>query len=217
MRVLVLLFIILSVTAFLLWRFPYALNTSDDKMHLVYLLMLLTFLGAGASQRHKFEAKHVQQGLIWVALFVVLMLGYQFKGPLRSALMPWRAEEGTNGALSLHTGQDGHFYLEAEVNDVPVRFMVDTGASDLVLSMGDAARVGLTPAELQFTRTYQTANGPVGGAPVTIREFHAGSLIAHNLPASVNQGQMDGSLLGMRFLSRFGKLRIEGDTLTLEP
>ena len=54
-----------------------------------------------------------------------------------------------------------------------------------------------------------TANGTVATAPVRIDRLEFGPIMLRNVAASVTDGSFDGSLLGMRFLSRFGRIEIE--------
>ena len=94
----------------------------------------------------------------------------------------------------------GHYVVEAMVNGTPVDFLVDTGASHVVLAPADAARLGFRPAQLRFTGRAETANGTVGLAPVTLRELRIGQLSRHGVAAVVNEAPMGISLLGMSFL-----------------
>jgi aspartyl protease family protein len=98
---------------------------------------------------------------------------------------------------------------------VPVRFILDTGASDVMLSPFDARRLGFDPAALSYTRIYQTANGTVAGAPVVLPSLEIGSIRLTNLPASVMQTDSGTSLLGMSFLSRLASYKVDGSRLTL--
>jgi aspartyl protease family protein len=109
----------------------------------------------------------------------------------------------------------GHFLVEAEVNGTAVTFLVDTGASSVVLSPDDARRAGLTPERLRFTERYRTANGTVRAAPVELREIRIGQLAQRYVPASVNEAPMGISLLGMTFLSRLESWSVEGGRLAL--
>jgi aspartyl protease family protein len=93
--------------------------------------------------------------------------------------------------------------------------MVDTGASDVVLSPADARRLGFDLAELKFTRIYQTANGTVRGAPVRLRRITIGPIEIEDVRASVNGAPMGTSLLGMSFLGRLMGYEVTTDTLTL--
>ena len=112
-------------------------------------------------------------------------------------------------------GFDGHFYLVLKLNGKAVEFVVDTGASEVVLTKEDAARAGLDLDDLVYTGRAFTANGPVRTAPARIAKVDLSGITDTNLRVSVNEGEMDGSLLGMTYLRRFEKIEISGDTLTL--
>ncbi len=109
----------------------------------------------------------------------------------------------------------GHFLVEAEVNGTPVTFLVDSGASSVVLSPEDARRIGLTPDRLRFTERYRTANGTVRAAPVELREIRIGQLAQRFVPASINEAPIGVSLLGMSFLGRLESWSVEGGRLAL--
>ena len=113
-------------------------------------------------------------------------------------------EEATDGLLEMviRAGPHGHFVVAAEVDGTPLTFLIDTGASDIVLSQADARRLGLEPRTLDYSRSYQTANGVVRAAPVRLRELRLGQLQLYDLDASVNEGPLPVSLLGMSFLGR---------------
>jgi clan AA aspartic protease (TIGR02281 family) len=109
----------------------------------------------------------------------------------------------------------GHFLVEAVVEGTPLAFVVDTGASDVVLSPADAARLGFRAHELRFTRRYQTANGVVAAAPVTLREVRIGQFSAFDVEASVNGAPLPVSLLGMSFLRQFRGYEVDDGRLIL--
>ncbi|WP_370401613.1 retropepsin-like aspartic protease family protein [Sulfitobacter sp. JB4-11] len=111
--------------------------------------------------------------------------------------------------------RDGHYYLTLEINDTPIRFVVDTGATDMVLTQADATRVGLDPESLNYLGRANTANGEVRTAFVRLDEVVLGGVQDQNVPAVVNEGQMAGSLLGMGYLQRWGRIEIAGGELIL--
>jgi aspartyl protease family protein len=102
------------------------------------------------------------------------------------------------------------------VNGQPVRFLVDTGASDIVLSPADAQRLGLDPASLSFTKPVETANGIGLGASYSAADVSVGSIRLSNVPMSVNKAPMSSSLLGMAFFNRLQSFRFEGNKLYLK-
>ncbi|MCX8100973.1 MAG: TIGR02281 family clan AA aspartic protease [Geminicoccaceae bacterium] len=118
--------------------------------------------------------------------------------------------------IAVAPGPGGHFYLEARVHGEPIRFVVDTGASAVVLDPEDARRIGLAPERLRFSERFRTANGLVRVAPVTLRELRIGQLALPHLPAVVNEAPIGVSLLGTSFLARLQGWRVEGGRLLLE-
>lgn len=109
-------------------------------------------------------------------------------------------EPGGGRELRIPVARDGHFYLEGAVNGVPVRFLVDTGASyvtvDAALARGAGLPVG-TPA------VFSTAAGPVEGAIARSRLVRAACLEVSGLSVAVNPGLGDVALLGQNFLRQF--------------
>jgi aspartyl protease family protein len=111
--------------------------------------------------------------------------------------------------------RDGHYHMTLGVNGAPIRFIVDTGATDLVLSREDAARAGLDLDELRYFGRAFTANGEVRTAQVRLDEVRVGEIVDTFVPAVVNEGDMRVSLLGMSYLQEFGRIEIADDTLRL--
>lgn len=214
----------LVLVVYLAGRYPDAIESEGDKASVLYYVLWLTVLASAfvASRRLKL-GQALRQGLIWIAVALLLVLGYSFrhdlvglKDRLVGELLP---HEGiaAGEAVSFRAARDGHFHVEAVVNGRPLRFLVDTGASDIVLRPADAARLGFAPAELAFTRIYQTANGTVRGAPVRLASVDLGPFSFRDVAASVNEAAMDVSLLGVSFLERFGGYEVRDGTLTLYP
>ena len=120
-----------------------------------------------------------------------------------------------DGSIELRRASDGHFHAEALVNGVPVRFLVDTGASELVLSRRGRGARRHRPGELAFVGRARTANGTVATAPVRLGRVEFGGYSTRGVPASVGGGALDVSLLGMSYLDRFAAIEIAGDRMTL--
>lgn len=120
-----------------------------------------------------------------------------------------------DGRVEVRKGPDNHFRLTLLINNVPVDFLVDTGASQVVLTQEDAQRVGLNPDNLAYIGTAFTANGEVATAPVRLDRVDLGDIRDTRVRASVNSGAMENSLLGMSYLSRFESIEIRQDLLIL--
>jgi aspartyl protease family protein len=108
----------------------------------------------------------------------------------------------------------GQVVLDAIVNGAPVRFLVDTGASLVILTPADARSAGFSTRQLAFNERASTANGEVRMATVTLREVRLGQLAIADVPAAVIKN-LDMSLLGMSFLSRLQSYEMRDGKLTI--
>lgn len=223
MRVVVSVVALLGLVLFLNTQFPGALTRPEHSMRLVYLCLFIVLMATGSGMARRMTlTQGVRDAMVWLAIIAVLVLGYSMRGELRgsrfmAALMPSRIHASDDGGLSIDMAQDGHFHMEIEVNGTAIDFMVDTGASDIVLSPDDARRAGYEIETLNYSKFYNTANGTSKGAPVVINTMVVGPYTLTKVPASVNSASMNTSLLGMTFLRQFKEYRVTGDTLTLTP
>jgi aspartyl protease family protein len=133
----------------------------------------------------------------------------------RQHAAPQRADEGGDLEEIIRAGPHGHFLVEAVVNGVPVDFMIDTGASHIVLALQDARKLGYGPGNLDFSQEFQSANGTVRAAPVELRELRVGQLQLYDVEASVNGGPLPISLLGMSFLQQLRSYEVAHGRLIL--
>jgi len=117
-------------------------------------------------------------------------------------------------SVTLSSDSRGHFTTIGVVNGVSLRFLVDTGATSVVLSSADARRAGVN--YLGGTRVLtQTANGIVPVYTVKLDSLRIGDITVNNVDASVIEGdKLPIALLGMSFLNRM-EMRRDGTTLTL--
>ncbi|MEL6959254.1 MAG: TIGR02281 family clan AA aspartic protease [Pseudomonadota bacterium] len=156
----------------------------------------------------------MRNALMWGVIFGGILLLSSERDSLQSSFLVPQASYDVE-TVEVFKARDNHFHLTLEINNVPVDFLVDTGASDMVLTQADAARIGLDPDNLAYIYTAYTANGEVAIAPVRLDTVDLGDIRDTNVRASVNGGQMEGSLLGMSYLSRFESIEIRQDRLIL--
>lgn len=176
------------------------------------LLALLTvsLLGALISR-----SPALRNAMVWVLIFGGVMYGAGVWDDVSYRFGSQQARFTDGGRIEVPRGRDGHYSLTLQINGVDVDFLVDTGASQMVLTLQDAARVGLDPEKLAFIGTAFTANGAVRTAPVRLDTVELGGIRDTRVRASVNGGEMSGSLLGMSYLNRFESIEIRGDRLIL--
>lgn len=222
------LVVAVGLTGLIIWligRYPNALDSRDAMINITRYGAILLLVASGILGSRKLNVgRAVRDIAIWVAILAGLVALYGFRDELSTIglriageLEPARGNETESGEMLYRRSADGHFYIDATVNGQAVRFLVDTGASDIVLSPADAARAGFKRSELSFNRQYQTANGIGWGAPVVLRSIEAGAIRFRGVAASVNDAPMSESLLGMGFLDRLSGFEVRGDSLILRP
>lgn len=166
-------------------------------------------------QNRQSLGKTLQQALVWGLLFLGVIAAFGLWNDIRQTVRPTQSVISAQGRIELPRAPDGHYYLTAEVNGAAIRFLVDTGATDIFLSREDAIAAGLDPANLAFIGSAMTANGEVRTAPVRLESIRLGPHEDRGLRAFVNAGEMRESLLGMTYLQRFLSVEIRQGALIL--
>lgn len=189
--------------------------SGDEVGRLIYLMVLVAAVGGSLLLSHRGSpGKLAQQLSVWGLIFVGVAAGYGLWSDI-SGGAPKLAVVNEVGQIEVPQGPDGHYYLTLVVNGTPVNFMVDTGATEVVLSRRDAGRVGIDVATLNYFGEASTANGPVRIAGITLKDVSFAGVDEGSLRAYVNEGQLDTSLLGMAYLRRFAKMEIAQGYLIL--
>jgi aspartyl protease family protein len=117
----------------------------------------------------------------------------------------------------LRSGDMGHYRVNARINRSDIEVMVDTGASVVALSYEDAQRANLHPNTLNFDIPVSTANGIVKAARVKLDRVEIDTVRVENVDAMVlPAGALNGTLLGMSFLSKLDSFKSENGVLTLK-
>ena len=193
--------------------------TTDEMVRLVGLGLLVTVLASYAliAMRHEIGS-FLRNLLLWAVLFTGVAVAW---GLWQDIVPRAQMQSVSDAALELRRARDGHFHLTLQVEGrpgtvQPVRFIVDTGATDVVLTRSDATALGFDTEALPWLGTARTANGLVRTAPVRLAEVSVAEFAFRDVRASVNGGEMHVSLLGMSFLERFSRIEIARDRLRLE-
>ena len=203
--------------------FPGALAAEEDRMRLVYLVALLVFLGAGGAAGRRFLSRQgLRHALIWLGIGAGLLAIYTFRDDFAGAarrmggeLAPAAAISLGDGGVELRRSADGHFIADAAVDGVRLRFLIDTGASQVALSPSDARRLGFALDKLRFSQPVSTANGQTFVARTVLKEITIGDITIRDVPATIHREGLDASLLGMSFLNRLDGYEVRRDRMIL--
>lgn len=188
---------------------------SDQIARLAYLLLLLAAIAGWVVvefRRRMGEALRV--AIAWGLIFCGVAAGYGLWNDMGGFDLPHPQMVTTGGEITVPRSADGHYYLMLDINGIPIRFLADTGASNMVLTVNDAKSIGIDPDSLVYLGEAATANGTVRTARVELPSVQLGPYRDEGFPAWVNRGDMAGSLLGMEYLRLF-RVEIAGDQMIL--
>ncbi len=189
---------------------------SDDIARIIYLGAFALVLGAGFLLTNKLKlGQTLQMAATWVLIFIGAIGAFGIWGDIQGDLFPHQTRFEDGGSIVVPRARDGHYYITLDLNGTATEFVIDTGATDIVLTQDDAVQAGLNLQELAFVGRAMTANGEVRTAPVRLDTISIGPFEDTDVFAVVNNGQMDQSLLGMGYLQRWGRIEISGNELTL--
>ncbi|MEL7131612.1 MAG: TIGR02281 family clan AA aspartic protease [Pseudomonadota bacterium] len=190
--------------------------SGDSIAQLIYLGAFALVLGGGFLLTSKLKlGKTLQMAATWVLIFLGAIAVVGLWGDIQEDLLVNQTRFDEEGTITVPRSRDGHYYLTLDINGQPTDFIVDTGATDIVLNRADAQAVGLDPATLNFLGRAATANGEVRTATVRLDTVAIGPHEDTNVPAVVNDGELGQSLLGMGYLQRWGRIEITGGEMTL--
>jgi aspartyl protease family protein len=224
---LVVLIALIVVLAFGLWKlaqlFPGRANSDMDAVQILNLGAFGVLIASGLIFSRRITVRESLRNIsLWTGIAAVLVLGYAYQDEIADAALRVRAELVPSYAVTrspkelvITADENGAFVVYGRVDGARVKFMVDTGATDIVLNPEDARRLGIDLDGLNFTSTFETANGVGRGAPSTVESLEIGPIRLEHVPVSINEAPMGSSLLGMTFLSRLHSYSVTGRKLTL--
>lgn len=126
-------------------------------------------------------------------------------------------QEVVGGETRIPLAPDGHFWIDAQVDDRPARFMVDTGATLTAISADTARKAGLEPRSGAIPITLTTANGSISADLTTIDLLKFGNIEARRIDAVIAPNLGSVNVMGMNVLSRLSGWRVENNVLILSP
>lgn len=163
------------------------------------------------SKEHK-QLGHKFIIAMWIA--VMIMVYFLFENILENDYNPNQRVQMSSSAdeVTLQRNRYGHYVTQGKINNQPVTFLLDTGATDISIPRKIAQKLKLKAGQ---ERRYQTANGVIVGNLTTLNSVSIGNIKLNNVRASINPAMNnDEILLGMSFL-KFIEFTQRGDTLIL--
>lgn len=188
--------------------------TGDIIPQVLYLSVFGVLIAGGLWARsRKNLSQTAQHAAIWALIFIAAIAVFGLWSDLERHLGV--SSDDGHSSVTIPVSRNGHYNLRLSINSVLVDFVVDTGATDIVLSQSDAKRIGIDIDTLSFTGRASTANGVVETARINLDTIEIANIVDRDVSAVVNKGKLFGSLLGMGYLQRWGRIEIENGILSL--
>lgn len=178
---------------------------------LIMLLLRLPFVG------------RVVRLLFSVALIAFFIFIVMEQAPYQPGLARFTQSLGVDdqkvvgSELRVPMAADGHFWVEASINGVKRRMLIDSGATVTAISVATARSAGVNAGSGITPIMLRTANGVAEARTGKVKELRAGNIVARNLRIVTSPGMGDLNVLGMNFLSLLQSWRVEGRTMILVP
>ena len=131
--------------------------SQEHRQALIYLLLLFAVVSPLFFAGNLF--KNLRHIILWAVALVILAYGYTVWRADRvgirdfgGALAPQHDSASLTGKAQFFKSTSGDFIITGFINDVEVVFLLDTGATDVVLTQRDAERIGMIPSDMIFSR-----------------------------------------------------------------
>lgn len=199
------------------------MNGGDQALNFLYLLGCLVLVGSGLLVRRLPLGQTLKMVVAWLLIFGAAFLAFTLKDDFAALGRRAYAEVMGDNVVSIGRGEirirmsdDGHFYVNGEVNGHAVRFLVDSGATVTTLSRGTAQGAGVAP-DPGFGTMVDTANGSALMDRGTVGRLKVGPIERSDLDVHISRLEEDDlNVIGMNFLSTLSAWGVEGNILVLK-
>jgi aspartyl protease family protein len=197
-------------------------NGGSQALSFIYLLGCIVLVGSSLLARRLPLGQSLKMAIAWLLIFGALFLAFTLRDDF--AALGRRAYAEVTGDNVVSTGQgeirirqsdDGHFYINGEVNGHAVRFLVDSGATVTTLSRSTAEAAGVSAAG-GFGVMVDTANGTAMFDRGTVDRLQVGPIGRAGVAVHISRGEDELNVIGMNFLSSLSAWGVEGRTLVLK-
>jgi aspartyl protease family protein len=198
-------------------------SDGDQAVHFLYLIGCLVLVASAFMVRRIPIGQGLKMFAGWVLIFAAAFLIFTLKDDFSAlwdrVVLEARGgvvQQSGGGELRVRQAPDGHFWVNAELNGEPVRFLIDSGATTTSISTATARRTGVE-ARAGMPAVVRTANGIVNVERGRARSLRVGTIERADVAVHISEAFGDLNVIGMNYLSSLSRWEVEGRTLILHP
>lgn len=197
---------------------------AQDGPSLIWGVVCVILLISSLAARRLPMGQMAKMALAWVAIFAALFVVFSFRFELVAVWERVKSDfDGTAGqsvygeSIELKRLDDGHYWLQVEINGNPVKFMIDTGATTTAVNLKTALEADIEVDNSGFPVMINTANGTVQAKRGKAKSLQIGPLTIEDHNVVVSESFGDTNVLGMNFLDSLKSWKVQNNIMTLQP
>lgn len=199
------------------------MNVMEDGPSLIWGVVCIFLLISSLAARRLPLGYVAKATFAWIAIFAALFAIFSFRFEFISIWERVRADiSGTAGQsvsgdeIAIRRQDDGHYWLQVNVNGKPVRFMIDSGATTTAMNADTARQTGIAVDANGYPVILDTANGRVTAQRGVIQSLKIDALEIPQHKVVVSESFGDTNVLGMNFLDSMQSWKVEANVMTLK-
>lgn len=200
------------------------MNIFEDGPSLIWGVVCVILLISSLVARRMPLNQVAKMALAWVAIFSALFAIFSFRTEFQTIWERVKSDfAGTSNqsvnaqTIEITRRDDGHYWLQLEVNGKAVPFLIDSGATTTAINENTAIETSIDVDRSGYPVIISTANGRVTAKRGTIQTILIGPHRIEKHPVVVSESFGDTNVLGMNFLDGMKSWKVEGNVMTLQP
>lgn len=200
------------------------MNIFEDGPSLIWGVVCVILLISSLVARRMPLNQVAKMALAWVAIFSALFAIFSFRTEFQTIWERVKSDfAGTSNqsvnaqTIEIKRRDDGHYWLQLEVNGKAVPFLIDSGATTTAINENTAIETSIDIDRSGYPVIISTANGRVAAKRGTIQTISIGPHRIEKHPVVVSESFGDTNVLGMNFLDGMKSWKVEGNVMTLQP
>jgi aspartyl protease family protein len=193
--------------------------TNDWMLGSLYLLMAIMLVAGSLIARRERFAKLATMTVAWIAIFSAGFVLFTFRDDLGYVAQRLKTEATgeplvIGEEVRIPMAIDGHFWVQGSLNGVPVKFLVDSGATMTTIGRDTANNAGVAVSS-DRNQIVRTGNGMLRVASGRADRLSVGPIERSDVGLHVAEND-DLNVLGMNYLSTLQRWGVEGRWLILQ-